>query len=385
MAKRKHPRLPNGFGSIRYMGKGRSNPYAVYPPEHAVTNKGYMTYKRALCYVPDWYTGFAVLVSYKAGTYRPGDELKIRGDILNDPNISVVAQRIIDDYKIVGRKREEIRRTGYHLLLEEFNAYYDERFGEFAYDKFSAGTARQYASTFKRFECFYDKYIEEITVQQIQNFVNEMSKTYSKNYIDLTLQVLKRVYKYAIRRGHITNDITASVKIPISAREEKHAIPYTQKELDAVWEAARAGHPTAISVLIQVHTGFRVGAFRGLVIDIGNETLTGGVKSGTRTIPIHPAILPFVNDRKDEKSLILVSADSYEKRLKDMCEELGIERHTSHSGRHTFKMLCDRYGVNPIACRILMGHSIKGGDIHDAVYTHFELDDLRREIQKIKI
>ena len=33
MTKRKNtPRLPNGFGSIRYLGKGRKNPYGVYPP-----------------------------------------------------------------------------------------------------------------------------------------------------------------------------------------------------------------------------------------------------------------------------------------------------------------------------------------------------------------
>ena len=30
--RKKHPRLPNAFGSIRYIGKGRTNPYAVHPP-----------------------------------------------------------------------------------------------------------------------------------------------------------------------------------------------------------------------------------------------------------------------------------------------------------------------------------------------------------------
>ena len=33
MARRKkHPRLPNGYGSIKYLGKNRRNPYGVYPP-----------------------------------------------------------------------------------------------------------------------------------------------------------------------------------------------------------------------------------------------------------------------------------------------------------------------------------------------------------------
>ena len=65
---RKHPRLPNGFGSIRYLGKGRTNPYAVHPGRKG-ESKGR---SKALCYVPDWYTGMAVLAAWHAGQYRPG-------------------------------------------------------------------------------------------------------------------------------------------------------------------------------------------------------------------------------------------------------------------------------------------------------------------------
>ncbi len=33
MAKRKkYPKSPNGYGQIRFLGKGRRNPYGVYPP-----------------------------------------------------------------------------------------------------------------------------------------------------------------------------------------------------------------------------------------------------------------------------------------------------------------------------------------------------------------
>ena len=33
MAKRKkYPKLPNGYGSIKYLGSGRRNAYAVHPP-----------------------------------------------------------------------------------------------------------------------------------------------------------------------------------------------------------------------------------------------------------------------------------------------------------------------------------------------------------------
>lgn len=41
MARRKkRMKLPNGFGSIKYLGAGRRNPYAVYPPVQEWTRTG---------------------------------------------------------------------------------------------------------------------------------------------------------------------------------------------------------------------------------------------------------------------------------------------------------------------------------------------------------
>ncbi len=41
MARRKkHPKLPNGYGSIKYLGKGRRNPYGVYPPAREINENG---------------------------------------------------------------------------------------------------------------------------------------------------------------------------------------------------------------------------------------------------------------------------------------------------------------------------------------------------------
>ncbi|WP_322099838.1 hypothetical protein [Mediterraneibacter gnavus] len=52
MAKRKkHPRLPNGYGQIRFLGKGRRNPYGVYPPAKEEYENGQMKPQKAICYV----------------------------------------------------------------------------------------------------------------------------------------------------------------------------------------------------------------------------------------------------------------------------------------------------------------------------------------------
>lgn len=68
-------RLPSGFGSVRYLGKGRCSPYAVHPPEPPATP--FQSGSRrppALCYVHNRETGIKILTIYHAGLYEPGLE-----------------------------------------------------------------------------------------------------------------------------------------------------------------------------------------------------------------------------------------------------------------------------------------------------------------------
>ena len=65
MARRKkHQKLPNGFGSIKYLGKGRYKPYGVYPPIEKYTPAGPVTPK-ALAYVETWDEGYEILAARK--------------------------------------------------------------------------------------------------------------------------------------------------------------------------------------------------------------------------------------------------------------------------------------------------------------------------------
>ena len=76
--RKKYPKLPNGFGSIkRLSGKNRTNPYGVYPPTTEFDSDGNPVPVKALCYVDDWYKGFTVLTWYKHGEYYPGREKEL--------------------------------------------------------------------------------------------------------------------------------------------------------------------------------------------------------------------------------------------------------------------------------------------------------------------
>ena len=95
--RKKHTKLPNGYGSIRYLGSRRRNPYAVHPPAHENPDNGLYIVPRALCYVDDWYVGFAVLTAYKSGTYVPGMENTLK-PALDGSDLNGIVNRILADY-----------------------------------------------------------------------------------------------------------------------------------------------------------------------------------------------------------------------------------------------------------------------------------------------
>ena len=63
MARKKRLKLPNGFGSIKFLGKNRRRPYGVYPPVAEYTAKGPVTPK-ALGYTETWEEAYELLTVY---------------------------------------------------------------------------------------------------------------------------------------------------------------------------------------------------------------------------------------------------------------------------------------------------------------------------------
>lgn len=71
-------------------------------------------------------------------------------------------------------------------------------------------------------------------------------------------------------------------------------------------------------------------------------------------------------------------------------EELSIsysksgKKHPPHDCRHTFSRLCDHHHVDDFSKHLLMGHSF-GNDVERSVYGHRTLEELRHEINKIRV
>lgn len=377
MRRKKHPRLHNGLGSIKYLGSGRSNPYAVYPPEYRITDRGNMIYKRALCYVPDWYTGFAVLVSFNAGTYRPGDEIEIARKAAGAPaaSLDLLSRKILADYRLI--QGHEVAGPTFGDVWDEYEVF---RFGEHAPRKFSEETRRQFQNCRRFFRHLDDRRISEVRLSDLQTIIDGMSEVYSKSYTKMAASFLSTVYHYALNHDYIKTDYSTRIVIPIIARESVKGEAFSREDLRIIWREANAGDQTAQSILVHCYSGFRVSAFYDrFVVDLDRMVFEGGVKTYRRQVPIIPEIAPFVHAPVWD-----CNKQGVNPRIRKFCEAHGMRPHTSHDCRHTFKSLLDRYDVAPIAQRLLMGHSA-GSDVHDLVYTHYDLEDLRREISKIRV
>ena len=375
--RKKYPRLPNSFGSIRFLGKGRSLPYAVHPPAKDRNDKGMYIRPAAICYVPDWYTGFAVLSAYHAGTYTPGLELTIKQEVdQSDYDLDQFCRRVIRDNNMA------VLSSG-PTLAEVFEQFKTWKFGESASRQYSESAKMAYSSGFGWLKPLHGRPIEDITVEELQQCVNDCpKKKATRENIVLTA---KAIYKYAMPR-HLCKDNPAQYIVVPGGREDESGRPFTANEIKLLWDNRM--DPTAEMLLIMCYSGFRLSAYANMVVNLEEGYFQGGVKTAAgknRIVPIHPAILPLVENRLKHGKLMDVPAHKFRDNVYALLDRLGISgtpKHTPHDCRHTFSMLCEKYGVREADRKRMLGHSF-GADITNGIYGHRTIEELTAEICKI--
>lgn len=379
MAKRKkYPKLPNGFGSIRYLGTKRRNPYAVHPPTTEFTDFGIPVRPKALCYVDAWIKGFAILVAYKAGTYQPGDELQL--DIDDTGDLEGMAAKILADYNRIKNPAAAEKGKTFEEVYREWFSYMYEKDQSAEHNE---NTMKSKKFAFKRWSPLHKKEFREITYDDLQGVIDGCNLKVGS--IEQMVVLAHQLYAYAEIYHLADENRSAHLRIT-KADEEESAVPFSDDELQVLWK-----HSDDIDVeflLIMCYSGYRISAYKTMEVNLDQEYFNGGVKnkhSRERIVPIHPAILPLVRRRIERDGRLLTSDQTFRNRLDDrkLFESLGIDRHTPHGCRHTFSRLCEHYGVRENDRKRMMGHSF-GSDLTNKTYGHRSLEDLREEILKIK-
>lgn len=380
MARRKkYPKLPNGYGSIKYLGKGRRNPYGVYPPVTEFTLEGVPVQKPALCYVDDWMKGFAVLTAYHAGTYVPGMEKELTVNTDDKFDGRELAQRLLADYnRIKGAPEPEPQKT-FREVYEEFYEYKFERDKSRAY---SASTRGALQSAFKNAAVLHDRYITELKYTDLQAVIDDCPLKHSS--VENIRSLFHQMYEFALIHEIVEKDYSAALKIN-KPNDDEHGVPFTDEELHILWR--HKDNPTAEMILIMCYSGYRISAYQNIKINMNEWYFRGGIKTAAgkdRIVPIHSGIRELVQNRMKREKALIRSTEKFRFEMYDFLDAIGIEKHTPHDCRHTFSKLCEKYKVNENDRKRLLGHSF-GNDITNGIYGHRSLEDLRSEIEKIQI
>lgn len=378
-----YPKLPNGFGSIRYLGKNRRNCYAVHPPA-ALDATGKAVRPPAICYVDDWLKGFAVLTAYKAGTYKPGMENDLPVSPTTDTDTLVT--RILADYgtiKGVEDKHPEIKKLTFAEVYERFMVW---KFAEGT--NYSKATKSNYSAAYSYCTTLYDKPFEDLKATNLQEFIDNQ-KGLKKGSLKAILVLFNQMYKYAIYAEIVSENKSKFVKIN-KEDDTEHGTAFSEQELKALWQ--NSADIDVQLILIMCYSGWRIGELENLEVNLDKRFFQGGSKTKAgkdRIVPIHPCIYNFVKSRIDtDGTLLNMNKVTYRMfRFYPILEKIGIvgsPKHTPHDCRHTFSALCEKYGVRENDRKRMLGHSF-GSDVTNAVYGHRTLEELRSEIKKIKV
>jgi integrase len=335
-------KLPNGYGSVVFLGKKRRRPWA------ARLTVGWNEEKKQvykyLSYHEKRTEAFAALVEYNKNPY----------DL---DNVSVT-------------------------FADVFNAWAERKF-----PTLSTYTVRNYKSIYNKCVKLYNMPFRDIKTTHLQRLIDE-NKTLSQ--VGLFKALFAHLYGYAIKNDITEKDYSQFVEIPTrTAKTTKET--FTAEEVATLW--AHKDEPFVDLVLILLYTGMRISELLQMKtenINIDGGYMVGGVKTDAgknRVIPIHAEIMPLVKAQFSQEKKYLFTASRggrifYPNFIKEnftpLMQKLKMD-HTPHETRHTFISQADRCGINSTILKRIVGHA--NGDI-TLHYTHKETAELLQEINK---
>ena len=361
MAKRKKRngfrRFPSGYGSITKLSGKRRRPYMV-KVNTRMDERGYPQFD-ILGYFAEESEALIALAEYNKNPY----DVKVH-DI---------------------------------TFKEVYEKWYKQKY-ETGKRKYSESTIRCTIGAYKKVSALHDVPIREIRADHMQELVDNYDLSHA--YMEHILNLFRQVFDYACKYDILEKDYSKFVQITKDDDDEA-GVPFTSEEIEILWK--NKDDPTVQIVLILIYSGWRINELLSIKksdVDLENMTFTGGSKTKAgknRTVPIHSAIQPFIVSWYDSPSEYLLNSEflshdgkykkllygAYRKQFICTLDELKIQDHTPHDCRHTFSSLLHSAGADALAVKIMMGHSSK--DLTERVYTHKDIDELRANIELIKV
>ena len=379
--RRKHPKLPNGYGSIKKLSGRRSNPYGVYPPVTEFTLEGLPVQPKAIAYAKDWYSAFGLLSAWHAGTFQPGQEAEFDASQITDEFVKGIVTAF---------------NYGNSLRLAQTDLKFSEVYDQYVQwdfggqetddpDKLRRLKGRKASMKTAYLNCkqLHNMIFRNLRYKDLQAVVDQCPLKHASK--ELIVVLFHKMYKYAQIAEIQSEDYSKHVAIK-SDDDDVSGVPFTIDELKKIW--SNREDPTLEMIFIMCLYGFRISAYKKMEVNLEEQYFRGGVKTKNgrdRIVPIHSGIFDLVKRRIErDGQLFSFSPPIFREKMYRSLKCIGVEKHTPHDCRDTFATLCDAAGVDRYYLKRLIGHSLSN-DITEDKYVHPSLDSLRAEIEKIDL
>lgn len=247
-------------------------------------------------------------------------------------------------------------------------------------------TLQSYISGFNQAKSLHNINIRDIKAAHLELAMESM-KPHMRSVFK---NAMSHLYNYAIKHEIIDRNVISLISVKTTV-ETKEKTPFT---IDEINKLRSFKHPLNDTTLILLYTGMRINE----LLDIKRENvhldegyIIGGKKTSAgknRIIPIHNEIRDIIQNRYNEGNTYLITRNgkriqyaSYRTYYWNPMIELFRFNHTPHDTRHTFTTYADRCGINKVALKRILGHTLS--DITDH-YTHKNICELLHEVNKLE-
>lgn len=377
--KKKHMRLPNGFGQITEVrGRNLRKPFRVMVTAgHTDDGKPICRPLRPVGYFETYNEAYEALVKYNAHPF----------DLSNKTTM----QDLYDSWI-------ELRKT-----------------------KVDASTLARYRTSWAYSTAIHNMLVRDVRISDMRNCIENGTIQYAGEThtpVNNAKSNMKTLYNllfdYAVASEIVDKNYARLFSIDSGyVRKPSSHIAYTEEELNTLWSNLDK-HPIIDMILIQCYSGWRPGELCDLKmsdIDMTEGIMRGGLKTKAginRIVPIHPRIYSLVKARYDKAleanspylfftirqrgysklnttkgEIRKASYASFQMQLVDeVVPLLSLDpEHKGHDGRVTFVTMAKKVNMDEYAIKRLVGHYIR--DLTERVYTQRSIDWLKNELKKI--
>ena len=208
----------------------------------------------------------------------------------------------------------------------------------------SVGESKQcaYNAAWKRLEKIQNVHVDQLTVADLQEVVeNKCNSYYTAKDVKTLLTAL---FNIAAAEGYVNKDLPSFIHLP--KLEETERTPFSDTEQAALWKLYESGDMRAAPILLMIYTGMMPAECRRLTVDnfdMEGHRITGvGMKTKVRKetpIVIADSIMPvaesLIAGAKENGAIFGKDKAAWYRHYYAALEAAGCRQLTPYSCRHT--------------------------------------------------